>query len=69
MAADDFPALPTSWASPIRPGDTLIVGFTGKVTHAEAAQVRERLSEVAPDVTVVVMDNVGALAVYRRGAA
>jgi hypothetical protein len=67
MDADNV-ALPTSWASPVRPGDTLIIGFTGKVTQAEAQQVRERLSEVAPDVTVVVMDNVGALAVYRRGA-
>jgi hypothetical protein len=69
MAADDLPALPTSWASPIRPGDTLIVGFTGHITMAEADRVRDRLSELAPDVTVVVMDNVAALAVYRRGAA
>lgn len=60
-------AMPTSWAAPIRPGDTLIIGFTGKVTQAEAKQVRERLGELAPAVTVVVMDSLAALAVYRPG--
>lgn len=69
MTTDDITAVPASWIAPIQPGDTLIIGFTNRVSPAEGSRIRERFGEVTPDVTVVIMDNVAALAVYRRGAA
>jgi hypothetical protein len=69
MAADTTTtAALTSWATPIRPGDTLVIGFTGRVSQVEAKRVRDRFQEVAPDVTVIVLDDVSALAVCRQGA-
>jgi len=54
-----------AWAGPIRAGDTLIIGFTGRCTTQDAALVRERFADLAPGVIVVVLDNVAQLAVYR----
>jgi hypothetical protein len=54
-----------AWAGPVRPGDTLILGFTGHINMAEAQRVRERFAELLPGVTVVVLDQVTQVVVYR----
>lgn len=54
-----------AWAGPIQAGDTLILGFTGRVRPEDARYTRERLTELLPDITVVVLDNVAQIAVYR----
>jgi len=55
-------------AGPIRSGDTLVIGFTNTVPPTEARRIRERFGELLPGVTVVVLDHVAQLAVYRPGA-
>lgn len=54
-----------AWAGPIQAGDTLILGFTGRVRPEDARYTRERLAELLPDITVVVLDNVAQIVVYR----
>jgi hypothetical protein len=54
-----------AWSGPIQPGDTLILGFTGRVPPSESKYLRDRFLEMLPDVTVVVLDNVAQIAVYR----
>lgn len=54
-----------AWAGPIEPGDTLILGFTGRVDPNEARYIREQFVQCCPGVTVVVLDNVAQVAVYR----
>jgi hypothetical protein len=54
-----------AWAGPVRPGDTLILGFTGHLNLAEAQRVRERFAELLPGVVVVVLDQLAQVVVYR----
>lgn len=54
-----------AWAGPIQPGDTLILGFSNRVQPSESRYLKERFLEFLPGVTVVVLDNVAQVAVYR----
>jgi hypothetical protein len=54
-----------AWAGPIQDGDTVILGFTGRIDPIQARHIRERFGELLPGVQVVVLDNVAHVAVYR----
>lgn len=54
-----------AWAGPIKDGDTLVLGFTGRIDPIQARVIRERFAELLPGVQVVVLDNVAHIAVYR----
>ncbi|MGH3985870.1 MAG: hypothetical protein ACRDTZ_00950 [Pseudonocardiaceae bacterium] len=63
------PAEPTTapvqaWG-PVQPGDTIILGFQGRISPQDARRVGERFEELIPDVTIIVLDNVADIAVYR----
>lgn len=54
-----------SWTGPIQHGDTLVLGFRGKLTQEQAVQVRDRFADLLPGVAVVMLDDVAQIAVYR----
>lgn len=49
----------------VRPGDTLIVASSQRITRQAADHIKTELTERLPGIKAVVMDNVGQLAVYR----
>ncbi|MGH3190005.1 MAG: hypothetical protein ACRDOL_22620 [Streptosporangiaceae bacterium] len=67
MTAGEFPA--ASSAAVIRPGDTLILGFSRHLERDECESISERASAELPGVVVAVIDQLAHMAVYRPSAA
>lgn len=49
----------------VRPGDKLILTFSGALTMSECDRIREQAKSLLPDVEIVVFDHVTGMAVYR----
>jgi hypothetical protein len=54
-----------SSAAVIRPGDTLVLGFSHTLSEAESAWISEKISAEMPGVRVTVIDRLTHMAAYR----
>lgn len=59
-------ALQTAPAVSFRPGDRVLVGFRGPLTEERARRLHLEFAERLPDVEVVIVDGVRAIAVEHR---
>jgi hypothetical protein len=57
------------WAVTVRPGDTLVLGFSGDLTPLDIARAREVFAERCPGVNVVFAAGVDSMVVQRAGDA
>lgn len=49
----------------LRPGDKLIIGYSRRISMAEAATIKGRIAEMLPGVEATIIDGADCLAIYR----
>ena len=49
----------------VRPGDKLVIGFSGMLNESQAAEIKQRLADRLPGVEFVLIDTCTSLVVYR----